>query len=133
MTAVADSGAFATMVKEIGIGELLPQVSALRSEGWRLVQVLCISSTAAFELSYSFGLLHEMRVLRLLVDPEATVPSITQAFPGAYLYENELRDLFGVAIQCISVDWLGKVYDITGERPFSKIQVRLPSSEGSER
>jgi ech hydrogenase subunit D len=71
-----------------------------------------------------------MRVFRFNAAGEVSVPSITPIFPGAYLYENELRDLFGVQIQCISVDWLGKVYDVAADRPFSRIKVTLPSSEG---
>ncbi|MEI6875855.1 MAG: NADH-quinone oxidoreductase subunit C, partial [Spirochaetota bacterium] len=61
------------------------------------------------------------------------VPSITPVFAGAYLYENEIRDLFGVAIERISVDWLGKVYDVDGDRPFSKIALTMTSSEGGPR
>ncbi|MFZ4617238.1 MAG: NADH-quinone oxidoreductase subunit C [Rectinemataceae bacterium] len=125
-----DGKAIETIVETIEAASLLQRVSALRAGGWRLVQILGISTDATIELSYSFGLRHEMRVFRFNAEPEVSVPSITPAFPGAYLYENELRDLFGVQIQCISVDWLGKVYDVAADRPFSRIKVALPSSEG---
>ncbi|MEI6385710.1 MAG: NADH-quinone oxidoreductase subunit C [Spirochaetota bacterium] len=125
-----DGKAIETIVETIEVAGLLSKVSTLRAAGWRLVQILGISTDATIELSYSFGLRHEMRVFRFNAAPEVSVPSITPAFPGAYLYENELRDLFGVEIQCISVDWLGKVYGVAAMHPFRKIKVTLPSSEG---
>jgi ech hydrogenase subunit D len=117
----------------IAPGDLLVQVDALRSSGWRLVQVLCVGGTEGAELTYSFGLELEMRSLRLSVPAEESLPSITSLYPGAFLYENEIRDLFGVSIERIRADWQGRVYDTAdgpdGRRPFSKVTVKATSSE----
>jgi ech hydrogenase subunit D len=126
---------------EIGIERLLPEVDALRSAGWRIIQILCISSPEGNELSYSFGLGLEMRSLRFRVlaasAAEGSVPSITALYPAAFLYENEIRDLFGVNIERIAGDWDGKVYDVAGApgggKPFSKVAVRAISSEEAVR
>jgi ech hydrogenase subunit D len=120
-------------VVPIGIGELLIEVDAFRSAGWRLVQILCIGGTEGAELSYSFGLGLEMRSLRLAVAADASLPSITSLYPGAFLYENEIRDLFGVRIERIRSDWEGKVYDVAEDKPFSKVTVRATSSEENGR
>jgi ech hydrogenase subunit D len=121
------------VIEGIAVESLLGRAAALKKEGWRLVQVLGVSTKEAIELSYAFGLDDAMAVLRFLALPGTQVPSITSVYAGAYLYENELRDLFGVDIRGISVDWLGKVYDIKGTNPFSKIRVEMPSSEGGSR
>jgi ech hydrogenase subunit D len=118
------------IVEEISVGDLLTRIDALRSAGWRLVQMMGIATADSVELDYSFGLDRLMRVFRFHVAPAEPVPSITSLYAGAYLYENEIRDLFGVAIERISVDWLGKVYDQAGDKPFEKISIRLPSVEG---
>ena len=131
---------------EIGIERLLPEVDALRSAGWRIIQILCISSPEGNELSYSFGLGMEMRSLRLRVlaasaaegpAAETEVPSITALYPAAFLYENEIRDLFGVHIERIAGDWDGKVYDVAGApgggKPFSKGTIRATSAEEASR
>jgi ech hydrogenase subunit D len=118
------------VVDQIEVGRLLPEVDALRSAGWRIVQILCVSSAEGCELSYSFGLALAMKSLRFRVAPEAAVPSITALFPAAFLYENEIRDLFGVHIERIGADWMGKVYDVAGDKPFSKMKVIGPRSEG---
>lgn len=120
-------------IAEIEPGKLLAEVDALRAAGWRLVQVLCIAEPDGAELSYSFGLDLEMRSLRLKVAAGASLPSITSLYPGAFLYENEIRDLFGVAIERIRSDWEGKVYDTAsgpeGRSPFSKVTIQATSSE----
>jgi ech hydrogenase subunit D len=117
----------------IDSGSLLVEVDALRAAGWRLVQVLCIGEADGAELSYSFGLELEMRSLRLKVPAGASLPSVTSLYPGAFLYENEIRDLFGVRIERIRSDWEGRVYDVAGgeneRKPFSKVTVRATSSE----
>jgi ech hydrogenase subunit D len=121
----------------IGIGPLLTEVDALRSAGWRLVQILCVGNSAGAEISYSFGSGLELRSLRVDVPAETALPSITSLYPGAFLYENEIRDLFGVRIERIRSDWEGNVYDVaggaSGAKPFSKVTVEAISSEGGRR
>jgi ech hydrogenase subunit D len=117
----------------IGIEALLPEADKLRSSGWRLVQILCVGNSEGAELSYSFGPDPgqglELRSLRISIPDEVPVPSITPLFPGAFLYENEIRDLFGVRIERIRSDWKGKVYDVAKDRPFSKVTIKAVSSE----
>jgi ech hydrogenase subunit D len=121
----------------IETGSLLVEVDALRSAGWRLVQILCIGQADGAELSYSFGLDLELRHLRLKAAADAALPSITSLYPGAFLYENEIRDLFGVRIERIRADWHGKVYDVAedaeGRGPFSKVTIKATSSEEAGR
>jgi ech hydrogenase subunit D len=115
---------------ETKVEDLLPSIDALRSSGWRLVQILCIGGEAGAELSYSLGLDLELRSLRIVVPAETSIPSITTIYPCAFLYENEIRDLFGVRIERIAGDWEGKVYDVAGDKPFSKVKLQVISSEG---
>ncbi|MGO8695628.1 MAG: NADH-quinone oxidoreductase subunit C [Rectinemataceae bacterium] len=118
---------------EIEVCDLVPTVDALRIAGWRLVQVLAVSAVDHTELNYSFGLGMQYRILRLRVASGMKVPSITGVFVAAYLYENEIRDLFGVEIERIAVDWLGKVYEPAEGKAFSKLAVTAISSEGGPR
>ena len=117
-------------IVEVEVSRLLSEVDALRSADWRLVQILCISSAEGAELSYSFGLGLAMRSLRFRAAAAEAVPSITTLYPAAFLYENEIRDLFGVDIERIGADWEGKVYDVAGDKPFSKVTITGPRSEG---
>ncbi|MBS4917269.1 MAG: hypothetical protein KHZ93_06810 [Clostridiales bacterium] len=44
--------------------------------------------------------------------------SISNIYEPAFLYENEITDLFGVPIQLISPDYKGKLYRIEQQTPF---------------
>ena len=127
------SGTLSHAVSTIDASTLLSEVDALRSSGWRIVQILGIALQGATEITYSFGKGLEMRSLRIAAAAEASVPSITALYPGAFLYENEIRDLYGARIERIRADWEGKVLDVAGEKPFRKVSVEAVSSEGSSR
>ena len=47
------------------------------------------------------------------------MPSITGVYEGAYLYENEIRELFGVKFKGINVDYNGHLYKKKAEAPFA--------------
>jgi ech hydrogenase subunit D len=116
-------------VDEVGAEALAAEVDALKLDHWRLVQILCVAGEDSYELDYSFGGGYAMRTLRVTVGARDPVPSITPFYPAAFLYENEIRDLFGVRIERIGLDWEGKVYDVAKDRPFSKVKLHLSSSE----
>jgi ech hydrogenase subunit D len=117
-------------IVEIDINSLLTEIDALRLDNWRLVQILCVSSPEGAELTYTFGGGMAMNSLRVRVPASDPVPSITAFYPAAFLYENEIRDLFGVRIERIGADWQGKVYDVASDKPFSKVTITGPRSEG---
>jgi ech hydrogenase subunit D len=116
-------------IETISVDGLLTEVHSLQLDGWRLVQILCIAQPDAYELTYSFGGGFALRSLRFTVGAKQPVPSITPHYPAAFLYENEIRDLFGVKLERIDLDWRGKVYDVEGDRPFAKAGLQLGSSE----
>jgi ech hydrogenase subunit D len=118
-------------IRVIGIQDLMPEVDRLRSEEWRIVQMLCVAREDGAELTYSFGLGLQMQSLRIVVRAEEKVPSITSLYPGAFLYENEIRDLYGVDIERIRADWEKKLFETAREKPFSKVKVEAVSSEGA--
>jgi ech hydrogenase subunit D len=116
-------------IEEVDPSGLLAEVDALRLDRWRLVQLLCVSLPGGFELSYSFGGGYAMRTLRMRVDAKDRVPSVTPFYEAAFLYENEIRDLFGVRIERITPDWEGRVYGVDPGKPFERRSVAAISSE----
>ncbi len=117
------------VIQEVTLERFLAEIDLLKTGGWRIIQILCVSDEAGWELSYSFGLRYEFRSIRVRVAPGVQLPSITPYFAAAFLYENEIRDLFGAPIERISADWKGKVYDVASDKPFSKVTVSSPCSE----
>ena len=73
-----------------------------------------------YELSYSFAddVTYQLTTLRVVIDVDAKVPSITEIVPQAIFYENEMKELFGVNIEMIALDYKNKLYRIEEEAPF---------------
>lgn len=106
--------------------DLVGIVAQLFAEGFRLVQVGCSTLPSAYELTYSFDREYRFRNLRITVTPDEEVPSISVIYPNAFLYENEIHDLFGVVITHIAVDFRGTLYRTALSTPFSISNVKLP-------
>ena len=97
--------------QEISI-ESLPELSArLKAEGHRFVQVLAVNTEAGIDVQYTFmkdGVLEVFTIKG--VQKGMPIPSITDNFIAAFVFENEIHDLFGVEIRNIAIDFKGNFY-----------------------
>ncbi len=122
-------------IKQIMSKELLSETLRLKNKGYRLVAISCTSLNkksdkateeaasevdATMELSYSFDLNYDLLTLRVFTDTEERISSISIMYPYAFLYENEIKELFGVKIKDISVDFKNSLYKIPVKTPFKK-------------
>jgi ech hydrogenase subunit D len=98
---------------------LLGAVSDLFAQGYRMVQIGCTTLENAYELNYSFDKDYLFINLRVTAKPEDEIQSISVIYPNAFLYENEIHDLFGIKIKNMSVDYKGAFYRTTIKVPFS--------------
>jgi len=106
-------------LERIEIEALSRRARELKDRGGRLVQIGATRLADGVELTYSFGLDRDLTNLRLTVtNPETPVPSISSVFWCAFLYENEIHDLFGLRIDGMSVDFHGKLYQTAIQFPF---------------
>ena len=110
------------VLKVILPDQLLGEVMALKNAGNRLSQICCAYSEEKLHVSYSFANddTNEYLNLRLVIDKETEVCSITEFYPYAFLYENEMKELFGVNVQMINLDYQNKLYRIEKCTPFIK-------------
>ncbi|MFH1791908.1 MAG: NADH-quinone oxidoreductase subunit C [Candidatus Omnitrophota bacterium] len=91
----------------------------LKDSGFRLIQIGC-AKLDTFEMTYSFEKGPELVSLRLCLPPEAAeMPSISGIFEQAFLYENEIHDLYGVKITGMIIDYKNKFYRTKVRWPFS--------------
>ncbi|MBR2834416.1 MAG: NADH-quinone oxidoreductase subunit C [Coriobacteriales bacterium] len=103
--------------------ELLERASALKTYGMRFAQ--CHAQHAAdnrFDLTYSFVEDATGRIvsLRLNIDPQESVPSVSEIFPCAFVFENEMHDLYGVHVTGISIDFQGGFYHVHYPQPMAQ-------------
>jgi ech hydrogenase subunit D len=114
-------------IKEITPKDLLAETLRLKNEGYRLVAITCAKNKQTdpseekvmMQLSYSFDKDYDLLSLRFDNDTEEEVESISVIFPFAFLYENEIKELFGVKIKDIAIDFNNTLYKIPVKTPFN--------------
>lgn len=107
------------VIHEIEPATLLERVQSMKSEGWRLVQI-CATTLDVFEMSYSFTIDNQFEHLRLRIPLEnPSLPSITELYFGAFAYENELHDLFGINFVGLKLDYAGNFFKTSIKKPFA--------------
>ncbi|HET6419208.1 MAG TPA: NADH-quinone oxidoreductase subunit C [Geobacteraceae bacterium] len=106
--------------------ELVGATAELFAEGYRFVHVCCTTLESSYELTYSFDKDYRLKNLRITVTPGEEVPSISVIYPNAFLYENEIHDLFGLEIRNIAVNYHGTLYRTKVKTPFSVGNVKVP-------
>ena len=110
------------ILRVVDVDRILDESMIMKNKGLRLSQACAAYVNGRYELSYSFAeeSTYQLTTLRTVIDPETEVSSITEFFPYAFLYENEMRELFGVKIQMTKPDYQNKLYRIRQETPFFK-------------
>ena len=97
---------------------VLEEAQKLKFEGYHLIQQCATRIDDAFELIYTFGKDLEMLNVKITLPEDKEIYSITSIFPCAFVYENEMHDLFGVQIKMINLDYDGKLYRTAIQTPF---------------
>ena len=101
--------------------ELVSKVAELKREGHRLVQICATTLPENFEITYSFDLGGKFTSLRVMVArSEAVIPSITGEYFGAFSYENELQDLFGLQVTDLKLNYNGNFFQMAKKTPFAE-------------
>jgi ech hydrogenase subunit D len=99
---------------------LVDEVKSLCEQGWRLVQIGVTAIGGMFEVNYSFDRDLRFRNLRLqLPSAGARLPSVSGVYWCAFLYENEIHDLFGLAFEGLALDFKGHLYQTATPFPFA--------------
>ena len=103
---------------QIDVGKLIGRVEQFRSGGYRLVQINATKVGDLYEINYSFDKDYKFENIRITIPIEIEVPSISGMYWGAFIYENEMHDLFGIQVKGINIDYKGNLIKTTIRYPF---------------
>lgn len=108
------------IIEEIELDNLLTRTLEMKKRGLRVGQICAAYVNKKYELSYTFvnDGNYFMDTLRVVIDLNEKVPSITEIYPYATFYENEMKEMFGVNVELINLDYRNKLYRIKEETPF---------------
>lgn len=109
-------------IVEIKKDYLLAEVKKLKSSGYRFVTASCVDLGSEFMIYYHFDKDMQMKHLKLTSDKEQEIPSISGIYLAGALTENEMKDLFGIKIKDLVLDYGGKfmITNDVGPAPFAK-------------
>jgi len=105
---------------QLDSNSLLEKVYHFFQDGYRIVQIHCSLLDNGFELNYSFDKDNTFTNLRIIIDKDQEILSISNIYWSAFLYENEIADLYGVKIKNMAIDFKGTFYQKTKKAPFAE-------------
>lgn len=103
----------------IELDQWLDTAERHRAQGYRLVHMTGTARSDHFEIMVSYDKDCQCANYRVhLPREQRALPSLSGIFPGAFTYENELKDLFGFSIDGLSVDYGGNFLRTKTKVPF---------------
>ncbi len=120
-------------VSNISSDALLGFVQDMMYSGYRFITITCVDNgDGTKDLLYHFDKELEMKHARVSVGKDDRIPSISGIYFCAILVENEIKELFGVNIKNIAVDYGGHMLlnDDELKAPMSR-QITIVHKGGS--
>ena len=106
-------------IQPVAPSELLGRVRQLKDNGYRLAQVCGTPKEDGAELLYTFDKDHILLNFRVRVKDGEEVESITGTYWPAFIYENEIHDLFGIPFLHNALDYNGNFFVTAEPTPWN--------------
>jgi len=103
----------------ISVGEIVTRAEQAKKDGNRLVQIGCTKIEDTFEILYVYDKDYRLTNYRVTVKQDDEIQSISGVYFGAFVYENEIHDLYGIHVKGINIDFKGTFYKTSVKHPFS--------------
>ncbi len=119
---------------DIEVSQLHDLAAQYKGKGWRYVNThaLRLDEEGLLELICTFSDHADIINLRMTVHPGDHIPSITDIFFSAFVFENETHDLFGVAFDDIAIDFGGHFYTVSLTAPMNPRHIPAPQGDPTE-
>lgn len=122
-------------IVEITPETLVAKVREMRHQCYRLVQIGATPCKETVEVNYSFDRDGRFITLRVRIPAlGAILPSVSEVYWCAFIYENELHDLFKIEVIGNAVDYKGQFYKTAvpfAFAPTAAPALGVPASAGS--
>ncbi len=103
----------------VELSQLFSKVSDFKEQGYRMGQICgVVLDDDTYQLIYSFDKYHQLYNLSLNIKIGEEVESITPVYWAAFIYENEIADLFDIKFNHSTLDYNGTFFKVTEEAPW---------------
>ena len=105
-------------IEPLAAQDLLAIVQDTKTAGYRLGQMCATAAGDKLEVLYTFVKDNVMKNYKIMIDAKAPeLQSVTTIYPYAFIYENEMHDLFGIEFKNLALDYGGKYIVIAKPTP----------------
>ncbi len=118
-------------INKVSVQELSDILEQKSKDGYRLTQICSTAFEGYNEVIYSVSKDYVMESYKIELPLEDEIRSFSDIFPSANLYENEIKELWGVKVTGMALDYNNKFYRIEKETPYKK-QIKVVKKEGDE-
>ena len=115
-------------ISDLPVGLLLGESQKLQYENYRFVTATCVDNNdGSFDVIYHFDKDLELKNYRVRVGREDEIPSISGIYFCALLVENEIKELFGLNVTNIAIDYGGHLLlsDGAPDAPMVRQQITV--------
>lgn len=106
-------------VTQINVSEVEKTAADMKNQGYRLVVMTCTPAIGGgFDITYSFD--KDLALKHFRITMPAEIPSICKSYAGAFVYENEIHDLYGFVFNGMTIDFKGTFIRTSVPYPFKK-------------
>jgi len=107
-------------ISVIEASKILETAMEMKGAGYRLCQACASKTDDGLEVLYSFEKDEILKNFKLgITDKDPELQSISQIYWPAFIYENELHDLFGIKFKNLALDYGGHFFKISEETPWN--------------
>jgi len=107
-------------IEPAAASDLLAIAQDIKAAGYRLAQACATVAGDEIEVLYTFVKENIMKNYKFNIAAKAPeLQSVTAIYPYAFIYENELHDLFGIVFKNLSMDYHGKFIVLPEEAPWN--------------
>ncbi|MDV0443908.1 NADH-quinone oxidoreductase subunit C [Methanorbis rubei] len=99
----------------------------MKADGRRLVVITCTAAANDYDITYSFAKGNDLLHYRMTVPEGTSIPAIDASFGGAFVYENEIHDLYGFTFTNMALDFGGTFIRTSVPYPFKKKEAPAPT------
>lgn len=107
-------------ITEVTKEELYDIMQKKHDEGCRMAQICAVAYEGYNEVLYSVSKEYTLETFKVKLPVDEEIKSFSDIFPAANLYENEIRELWGVKVVGMSLDYDNSFYLIDEKTPFKK-------------
>ncbi len=115
-------------IVEINVDRLLGETQEMMYDNYRFVTATCVDNgDGTLDVIYHFDKDLQLKNYRIKVTKGQEVPSVSKIYFCAILVENEMKELFGLNVTNIEIDYGGHMLlsDGAPDNPMARQQITI--------